>query len=68
MRLVSIDIISFVLFVLHTLMFSVNSCGEGLLFLDFSFPFEGTLITVTTSILSTEGGVIDLVSESWRKK
>ena len=38
MRLVSIDMISFVLFVLHTLMFSVNSCGEGLLFLDFSFP------------------------------
>ena len=36
-------------------------------FFDFSFPCEGTLITVTTSILST-GGVIDLVSEFQRKK
>lgn len=68
MRLVSIDMISFVLFVLHTFMFSVNSCGENLLFLDFRFPCEGTLITVTASILSTEGGVIDLVSEFRRKK
>ena len=37
-------------------------------FFYFSFPCEGTLITVTTSILSTEGVVIDLVSEFQRKK
>ena len=40
MRLVSIDMISSVLFVFHMLMFSINSCGEGLLFLDFSFLCE----------------------------
>lgn len=61
MRLYGIDLISVVLFLSYTCIFSVHSCSEDLLLLDFRFLCGGVLISVGG------GGGIYLVSEFRRE-